>query len=171
MALTGKNIRQLRSLAHHLNPTIIIGKGDVNDGTVEQANAALEAHELIKCSVLDTSSLDVREAANELAERCGAEVVQVIGRKFSICRETSEMTSRRSARLAPPARPPRPNPDYVRPDHEARPQGPAGPRGRASSPLHDAAQAIPFDDFTVEPLRLRLRASFPCISKLCMRAP
>ena len=88
MALTGKNIRQLRSLAHHLNPTII-GKGDVNDGTVEQANAALEAHELIKCSVLDTSSLDVREAANELAERCGAEVVQVIGRKFSIYRETS----------------------------------------------------------------------------------
>ena len=75
MALTGKNIRQLRSLAHHLNPTIIIGKGDVNDGTVEQANAA--------------SSLDVREAANELAERCGAEVVQVIGRKFSIYRETS----------------------------------------------------------------------------------
>ena len=88
-AVTGKNIRQLRSLAHHLNPTIIIGKGDVNDGTVEQANAALEAHELIKCSVLDTSSLDDREAANELAERCGAEVVQGIGRKFSIYRETS----------------------------------------------------------------------------------
>lgn len=89
MALTGKNIRQLRSLAHHLNPVIIIGKGDINDGTVEQANAALEAHELIKCSVLDTSSLDVRAAANELAERCQAEVVQVIGRKFSIYRETS----------------------------------------------------------------------------------
>lgn len=89
MALEGRQVRQLRSLAHHLNPVIIIGKSDVNDGTVEQANEALEAHELIKCSVLDTSSLSAREAANELAERCHAEVVQVIGRKFSIYRETS----------------------------------------------------------------------------------
>ena len=64
-------------------------EGFINDGTVEQANEALEAHELIKCSVLDTSSLSAREAANELAERCHAEVVQVIGRKFSIYRETS----------------------------------------------------------------------------------
>ncbi len=89
MALEGRQIRQLRSLAHHLSPVIIVGKSDVNDGTVEQANEALEAHELIKCSVLDTSSLSAREAANELAERCHAEVVQVIGRKFSIYRETS----------------------------------------------------------------------------------
>ena len=89
MALEGRQIRQLRSLAHHLNPVIIVGKSDVNDGTVKQANEALEAHELIKCSVLDTSSLSAREAANELAERCHAEVVQVIGRKFSIYRETS----------------------------------------------------------------------------------
>ena len=88
MALTGKHVRHLRSLAHHLNPSIIIGKADVNDGVVEQANAALEAHELIKCSVLDTSALDVREAAEELAARCHAEVVQVIGRKFALYRES-----------------------------------------------------------------------------------
>ena len=88
MALTGKQVRHLRSLAHHLKPAIIVGKTDVNDGVVEQANGALEAHELIKCSVLDTSSLDARAAADELAERCHAEVVQVIGRKFSLYRES-----------------------------------------------------------------------------------
>ena len=89
MALSGKHVRHLRSLAHHLKPSIIIGKTDVNDGVVEQANAALEAHELIKCSVLDTSSLDIRDAADELASRCHAEVVQVIGRKFSLYRATN----------------------------------------------------------------------------------
>lgn len=89
MTLKGKQIRQLRSLANRLDAVITIGKGDVNDGTVTQANEALEARELIKCSVLDSSSLDVREAANELAGRCGAEVVQVIGRKFVLYRETS----------------------------------------------------------------------------------
>lgn len=89
MTLKGKQVRQLRSLAHHLDPVIIIGKGDVNEGTVEQTEQALEAHELVKCSVLDSSNLDVREAAEALAERCHAEIVQVIGRKFSLYRETS----------------------------------------------------------------------------------
>ena len=78
MALKGRQVRQLRSLAHHLEP-----------GTVDQADKALEARELIKCSVLDSSSLDVREAGEELAERCHAELVQVIGRKFVLYRETS----------------------------------------------------------------------------------
>lgn len=89
MTLKGKQVRQLRSLAHHLDPVVIIGKADVNEGTVDQANSALEAHELIKCSVLDSSSLDVRDAADELAQRCRAEVVQVIGRRFVLYRETT----------------------------------------------------------------------------------
>ena len=89
MALTGAQVKQLRSMAHHLNPAIIIGKSDVNEGTVEQTVAYLEKHELVKCSVLDGSSLSAREAAEELAERCHADVVQVIGRKFSLYRESS----------------------------------------------------------------------------------
>ena len=76
-------------MSHHLNPAIIIGKSDVNEGTVEQTVAYLEKHELVKCSVLDGSSLSAREAAEELAARCRAEVVQVIGRKFSLYRESS----------------------------------------------------------------------------------
>lgn len=89
MTLKGRQVRQLRSLAHHLEPVIIIGKADVSQGIVDQASQALEARELIKCSVLDSSSLDVREAAEELARRCGAELVQVIGRRFVLYRETS----------------------------------------------------------------------------------
>ena len=69
MALTGAQVKQLRSMAHHLNPAIIIGKSDVNEGTVEQTVAYLEKHELVKCSVLDGSSLSAREAAEELAEQ------------------------------------------------------------------------------------------------------
>ena len=36
MALTGKQVRQLRALAHHLNPIIHIGRSGVSDGVVEQ---------------------------------------------------------------------------------------------------------------------------------------
>lgn len=89
MTLTGRQIRQLRSLAHHLDPVVTIGKGGVSDATAEQAVAALEAHELIKCAVLDNSGLDARSAAEDLAGRVDAEIVQVIGRKFSLYRESS----------------------------------------------------------------------------------
>ena len=37
----------------------------------------------------DGSDLSAREAAGELAERTGAEVVQVIGHRFSLYRESS----------------------------------------------------------------------------------
>ncbi len=89
MALTGKQIRQLRALAHNLNPVVLIGKADVTDAIVKQTEQALEAHELIKCAVQDGSDLSCREAANELAERTGSEVVQVIGHRFALYRESS----------------------------------------------------------------------------------
>ena len=69
MALTGKQVRQLRALAHHLNPVVLIGKADVTDAIAKQAEEALEAHELIKCAVQDGSLLSCREAADQLAER------------------------------------------------------------------------------------------------------
>lgn len=89
MALTGKQVRQLRALAHHLNPVVLIGKADVTDAIAKQAEEALEAHELIKCGVQDGSLLSCREAAEQLAERVGAEVVQVIGHRFSLYRASS----------------------------------------------------------------------------------
>lgn len=89
MALTGKQVRQLRSLAHHLNPIIHIGKSDITDTLVKETEAALENRELIKCAVQDGSDLETREAADMLAERTNADVVQVIGHRFSLYRESS----------------------------------------------------------------------------------
>ena len=89
MALTGKQVRQLRSLAHHLNPEIYIGRGDINEGLIEQTEESLEAHELIKCAVQDGSGLTAREAASILAGETGSNVVQIIGHRFSLYRASS----------------------------------------------------------------------------------
>ena len=43
MELTGKQVRQLRSLANRLNATIAIGKGGT-DAVIAQTDSALEAH-------------------------------------------------------------------------------------------------------------------------------
>lgn len=89
MALSGKQTRQLRSLAHNLKPLLIIGKGGIAPGVIAQANDALEAHELIKCTVLDGCGCSAQSVAHELARAVEADVVQVIGHRFSLYRETS----------------------------------------------------------------------------------
>lgn len=88
MALTGKQIRTLRALAHHLDPVVFVGKADVTEAVAKQADQALEAHELIKCGVQDGSELTTREAAEVLAEATTSEVVQVIGHRFALYRES-----------------------------------------------------------------------------------
>lgn len=82
MALTKKQIKQLRALANTLSPLLYVGKNDISDAAVKQADETMQSHELMKCAVQDGSGLSAKEAAQELAEHLGAEVVQVIGNRF-----------------------------------------------------------------------------------------
>lgn len=88
LAITGKQVRQLRSLAHHLDPIVFIGKLGITPTIVSQTNALLEGKELIKCTVQNTSDLDTQEAAFMLADATESEMIQVIGHKFVLYRES-----------------------------------------------------------------------------------
>lgn len=88
MALTKKQIKQLRALANPMNPLIQIGKNEINEPTVKQADETIEKRELIKCAVLDGCGLSVKEAGDALAEELGAELVQTIGNRFVIYRRS-----------------------------------------------------------------------------------
>ncbi len=80
--LTSKQRAYLKSEANRLSTILMVGKGGVSDDVVQQAVDALRKRELIKCKVLETAPKIPRETAEEVAERTGAEVVQVIGTKF-----------------------------------------------------------------------------------------
>ena len=88
MELTSKQRAQLRALGNPLEPIVHIGKGDLGDNLIRQADDALEARELIKCRVLETSEYSPREAAEALGKATRSEVVQVIGTKFVLYRES-----------------------------------------------------------------------------------
>ena len=53
-------------------------------------NETLEKRELIKITALETSPETSREAADKIADAVGADVVQVIGRKFVLYRKSKE---------------------------------------------------------------------------------
>ncbi len=86
--MTSKQRAYLRSLAHSLDTIFQVGKGGVGENMCKQVSDALEARELIKLRVLDNSDYTPREAAEEIAEATGAEVVQVIGTKFVLYKES-----------------------------------------------------------------------------------
>lgn len=88
MDLTSKQRAQLRSMAHDLDAIIHIGKDGIGPNLTKQAEDALEARELIKGKVLENSQLSPREGAEELAQATRSQVVQVIGTKFVLYRET-----------------------------------------------------------------------------------
>ena len=82
MTLSSKQRAQLRGIAMTEDTIIQIGKAGITENTATEVNNALAARELIKGRVLENSLLTAAEAANALAEACGAETVQVIGSKF-----------------------------------------------------------------------------------------
>lgn len=89
--LTSKQRSYLRSLANTIDPIFQIGKGGIGDNLVKQFNDAFEARELVKASVLRNSEAGAREICEEIAERTGAEVVQVIGNKFVLYKESEKL--------------------------------------------------------------------------------
>jgi RNA-binding protein len=84
--LTGKQRRYLRGLAHHLNAILQIGKLGLTTNVVEQVSLALEAHELVKISILDTCEQDRHSVAEQLAADTTANLVQVLGRTVVLYR-------------------------------------------------------------------------------------
>ena len=88
--LTSKQRAYLRGLANTLEPSLLIGKGGLNDNMTVDIDAALEARELIKIKILNNSMAEPKEVSYEIAEKVGAEVVQVIGGKFVLYRQSKE---------------------------------------------------------------------------------
>lgn len=88
--ITTKQRAKLRGIANGIDTILQVGKGGINDELVIQVNDALKARELIKMRVLETSPLDSREAAGELAELCKADIVQVIGSRFVLYKKNHQ---------------------------------------------------------------------------------
>ena len=88
--LTSKQRAYLMCLANGLDTIFHVGKSGVTPEITESFNQALEARELVKANVLDNNMIGSREAAQTIAERTHAEVVQVIGNKFVLYRRAKK---------------------------------------------------------------------------------
>ena len=86
--MTSKQRAYLKSMAMSMDPIMQIGKATVTPEITTSVDQALEARELIKMHILKNCFDDPKEVAQVIAERTRSEVVQVIGKKIVLYRES-----------------------------------------------------------------------------------
>ena len=84
--MTSKQRAYLRGLANKIDSIFQIGKNGISNNFILQVNDALEARELIKLNVLETSPEGIQEIANTLSEATNSALVQTVGNKITLYR-------------------------------------------------------------------------------------
>ena len=88
--MTSKQRAYLKSLAMKIDPVFRVGKDSISPELIEGVREAIDARELIKIAVLQNCMDDPKEGAQTLAERTRSEVVQVIGKKIVLYKESRD---------------------------------------------------------------------------------
>ncbi len=92
--ITSAQRKFLRRQAHHLKPTVFVGKGGMTDTLVGAVKESLGAHELIKVRFVDFKD-SKKDLAGQLAERSGSELVGMIGHLAILYREHPDESKRK----------------------------------------------------------------------------
>src|SRR4051812_40100951 len=90
MSLSGKQRRHLRSLGHHLEPVVQLGKLGLTKGVVGAVDAALEEHELVKVRIGTECPEDRHAIADQLGPAVKGEIAQVLGRTLLVYRRRAK---------------------------------------------------------------------------------
>lgn len=90
MALTSKQRKYLKGLAHALEPVVRVGQRGVTATVVEETKKSLFAHELIKVRIDSDEPATRRTLAEVLAEAAAAEIAGTIGKLAILYRAREE---------------------------------------------------------------------------------
>ncbi len=88
--MTSKQRAYLKGLAMNIDPIFQIGKSGLTPEVTQAVNEAFNARELIKLAVLKNCMEDPREIAATLGDRTHSQVVQVIGKKIVLYKESKD---------------------------------------------------------------------------------
>ncbi len=88
--MTSKQRAYLKKIASNEDTIFQLGKGGIDENFIKQVDSALEKREIVKIKTLETYIDGPHSAAAEIAPLVNAEVVQVIGTKFVLYRESKK---------------------------------------------------------------------------------
>ena len=88
--MTSKQRAYLKGLAMTIDPVFQIGKSGLTPEVTEAVRETFNTRELVKVAVLKNCLEDPRQMAEALAYRTGSQLVQVIGKKIVLYKESKE---------------------------------------------------------------------------------
>lgn len=88
--MTSKQRSYLKNLANNLEPISHIGKSNLTPEVTEAVSEAFNTRELVKVAVLKNCMEDPKVIADTLAGRTRSQVVQVVGKKIILYKESRE---------------------------------------------------------------------------------
>jgi len=88
--MTSKQRSYLMGLAMNIDPVFQIGKSGLTPEVTEAVRETFNTRELVKIGVLKNCFDDPRQMAQLLADRTGAQVVQIIGKKIVLYKESKD---------------------------------------------------------------------------------
>ncbi len=94
--LSGREKRNLRRIAHHLNPVVTVAENGLSDNLRDETDRALSDHELIKVRISVDDRSTRRALGEKLAARCDAHIIQIIGKAFVLYRANPEADAKLS---------------------------------------------------------------------------
>jgi RNA-binding protein len=92
--IKGSHRKYLRSIAHSLNPSVMVGKNGVTDTVIESVDKALTAHELIKIRFIERKT-EKKEFAAEIEERTKSHIAGMIGHVLILYRQQDDPEKRK----------------------------------------------------------------------------
>lgn len=90
MALTGKQRKFLRAVAHPLAPVVRIGRGGVSGAVIAETIKSLAAHELVKVRIGVDDAAERQVLAEELAVAADAHIAGSVGKIAILYRARDE---------------------------------------------------------------------------------
>jgi len=94
--LDNRRKKQLKQIAHHLDPVVTVGDQGVSEALIAETQRALNDHELIKVKIHAEDRHVRKDLGALLARACDAEVVQTIGKVTVLFRKNPEPNPRLS---------------------------------------------------------------------------
>jgi RNA-binding protein len=88
--LAARDRKRMRQIAHHLDPVILVGDAGVTNSVIAETTRALLDHELIKVRIAGEDRTARQAGTERLAEACGAQIVQTIGKVVVLYRRNPD---------------------------------------------------------------------------------
>ena len=94
MKISSKDKQKLRSLAHSINPSVIIGKEGASKSTINSINNVLENKELIKVK-FNSYKNEKDSIAKNIENSCNATIVGQIGNIIILFKQSTDIDKRK----------------------------------------------------------------------------